>query len=159
MRHWFQLFCRHRPSLRKQTIGRTIFCGWPYSFCCRKNSGHDAVLFVLCLLLAACAPSEAIEEQVFLPDIEGIPIYEGFAVNEEKRSYYDSPEGKVVEVVIEGRGDKEAISAFYAETLPELGWEPQKEGGFKRDDEVLDLEITEEKDDIEVKFSLQPAEN
>ncbi len=97
-------------------------------------------------------------ELAFLPDIEGVPIYEGFAVNEDKRSFYDSPDGKVAEIVIEGEADGDAVSAFYAETLPQLGWEQQKEGGFKRGKEALDLEVSTHAHRVAVKFSLQPAD-
>lgn len=58
----------------------------------------------------------------FLPQTEDVPLMEGIEVQDSEVFSFDSPSGQIL--TIEGKTDiKPAdIKAFYAETLPSMGW-------------------------------------
>ena len=55
---------------------------------------------------------------------------------------FDGPTGRIIEAFAAGETTVDAISQFYASTLPQLGWQPDGPGRYRRDDEVLKLYVT-----------------
>ena len=85
-----------------------------------------------------------------------MPLMPGLELDEEQGVAFDAPSGRIVEAVAVGAVPAPMVEAFYNETLPQLGWEPVS-GEFRRDDEVLRLEISAEERETTVRFFLTPA--
>ena len=108
----------------------------------------------LCLLLTPLLVQAA---DAFFTDLEDLPIMEGLAENQAAAVTFETANGRIIEVEASGAVHADAVSQFYAETLPQLGWIRVDEGIFERDQERLVLEIsTAEEGRLLVAFSLSP---
>ena len=112
-----------------------------------------AVTGLVLVVLSARAEGPA-----FLSEFEDLPLMPGLAEDADRGMVFDSPSGRIVESVASGEVTADAVTAFYAATLPELGWEPVGDGSFRRETEVLRLEISVEGARVSVKFALTPVE-
>lgn len=93
----------------------------------------------------------------FVPGIEDLPLAPGLAAHAENSVLFDTPSGRIVDAIAAGRVSRTAILAFYARTLPQLGWREISRGAFVRGDELLRLEISVATANLtEVRFSLNP---
>lgn len=118
---------------------------------------------LLCSLLAAAglvlaAASADSADPAFLSEFEDLPLMPGLVEEADRGMVFDSPSGRVVEAVASGAVTADEVRSFYAATLPELGWEPAGDGIYRRESEVLRLEISTEGSDVDIKFSLAPVE-
>jgi hypothetical protein len=93
----------------------------------------------------------------FVAGLEDLPLMPGLQEVEESAVSFDAPEGRIVEVYAEGAVEAKRVLAFYDETLPQLGWAPAGGGSFRREGEVLRIEIIGEGEGIAVRFSLAPG--
>ena len=95
-------------------------------------------LAMLCVILA---PLTAFAGEAFLTAIEDVPLAPGLTEAAGGGMVFDSPSGRIVEAAATGRAAAEQVAKFYAETLPQLGW--QETGGltFRRDTEILRISI------------------
>ncbi len=102
------------------------------------------------LLLAACAQIKPynfgdmlLARQQFVPGTEDIPVFSGFKPIENKGLAYDSDSGRIVDAYYFSKKAKVAeVSSYYIDTLPQLGWKKTKPFEYKREGEVLKLNIT-----------------
>ena len=63
---------------------------------------------------------------------------------------FDKPEGRIVSATaVSDTVKPEAIKNFYKEALPQLGWQPDENGTFLRDQERLKL-IIEVKEGVSI---------
>ena len=93
-------------------------------------------------------PARAFESQRFLSGMGDVPVMPGLAPAEEEPLVFDKPGGRIAQSVMAGRVDRKAVLAFYAQTMPQLGWKaaPQTAAAgtrFLRDGEELRLEFVE----------------
>ncbi len=104
------------------------------------------------LVLTLTAPAWA---GSFLSVMEDLPLAPGL---EEQAGalQFDSPTGQIVEATASGNIKADAVLNFYAETLPQLGWEKIGEGAYRRDKEVLRIETSGHKMPVQVRFRLVP---
>lgn len=120
------------------------------------------------------APAAA-EESVFLSVVEDVPLMPGLVEDEAGAVVFDAAQGRIAETVAAGVSGnspgRAAVLAFYAETLPALGWRADGEARWVREGEMLSLEFEDapaaaktaaKQDDgaakgIVVRFSLSPA--
>ena len=58
---------------------------------------------------------------------------------------FDTPSGRVVEAYAKGKVAMADVTAFYDKTLPHLGWKKVTAHRYRREGEVLDLEISDGK--------------
>ncbi len=115
-------------------------------------------LFTVAGLLLAAVPAVA-AEPAFLSEFEDLPLMPGLIEDTDRGMVFDSPSGRVIEAVAAGAVTAEAVRSFYAATLPELGWQPAGDDSFRREAEVLRLEISAEGSGVAVKFALLPLES
>jgi hypothetical protein len=108
-----------------------------------------AVLLVACLSGLAAA-------QGFVEGVEDLPLMAGLAAVPESGVSFDAPEGRIVVAYAEGEVAPEAVLAFYAATLPQLGWHRLGERSFEREKERLNLELTRSDRRLIVRFTLAP---
>src|SRR5258708_37731262 len=94
--------------------------------------------------------------QIFVEGVEDLPLMAGLAAVPEAGLSFDAPEGRIVVAYAQGEVKAEAVLAFYASTLPQLGWRRLGARRFEREAERLSLEITSEARRLTVRFTLAP---
>lgn len=106
-------------------------------------------------LLLFAAPLAA-ENAGFVAGITDLPLMAGLAADQDETMVFDKPAGRIVQTVAHGRVDRAAVRAFYAGTLPQLGWKRVAENRFVREGEVLALELLDGTSQTTVRFILSP---
>jgi hypothetical protein len=96
-------------------------------------------------------------------DVSDLPVFEGFAMKDDMNTVFDSPEGRIIDVVMEGDpARKTDAMTFYENTLPQLGWKKVSGKGegmvFERGEEELTLSPETENHALLLKFSIRPME-
>jgi hypothetical protein len=131
-----------------------------------------AVAALLALLVLAAPPAGAQQASApapeaaagedsaprFFQDLDDLPLMAGLQEMPEASMSFDKPGGRIGEVFAEGGVPAETVAAFYADTLPEFGWEPVGENRYRRDGESLELEISEAQGLTTLRISLSPTE-
>ena len=94
--------------------------------------------------------------QYFGP-LRQVPVMPALEAVEDAASVFDKPGGRIVQVRATGRNvSSKAIQAFYAKTLPALGWQPRSADTYVRDDEKLTLEVTRKKRNVVLDLHVRP---
>jgi hypothetical protein len=94
------------------------------------------------IVLAAAAPAHAAD---FLKAIEDVPLPKGMTEQGEP-VVFESEQGRVVKTTAEGQLGGAAISSFYEQSLPALGWKRTAGASaltFEREGERLGITIRE----------------
>ena len=82
----------------------------------------------------------------------------GLQEDEDAAMVFDSAAGRIVEAHAAGEVTAAEVQAFYADTLPQLGWRRLSDGLYARGAEHLSLEIAPlSKTAATVRFALRPA--
>jgi len=121
--------------------------------------GRLVPALLLAMIALAAAPAEPAAEAptVFIDGFEDVPLMPGLTVVEDAGVAFDSPSGRIVEAVAEGKVAAHDVLDFYARTLPQMGWTGSGTS-YRREDEVLRLEVTIEGGEVTVNFLLSPAD-
>lgn len=98
-------------------------------------------------------PANAAEAARFVPGLGDVPAMPGLAATGEEPLVFDKPDGRIVQAVLTGRVDRKAVTAFYDQTMPQLGWTRTAERTFIREGEELRLEFA---GNSSVRFVLKP---
>lgn len=80
-----------------------------------------ALALSLCLTLSIVA---AAAETRFLSGLNDVPLMDGLVELPDRQTLFDAPGGRIVELYAEGRQPPAQVLAFYAQSLPQLGWVP-----------------------------------
>lgn len=102
---------------------------------------------------AASAPVRA---DAFVDGFEDLPLMPGLANVPAASVSFDAAMGRIVVAFAEGQVGMPAVRAFYAATLPQLGWTPGGAGRWQREGEVLTIDTVVEGDGLVVRFELAP---
>ena len=92
----------------------------------------------------------------FVAGLEDLPLMPGLNELTGSGFAFDSATGRIVEAYATGDLDQQQVLDFYAETLPQLGWEQASPRGFKREGERLSIEFVKGGNPLTVRFSLAP---
>lgn len=113
------------------------------------------------LIVLATALMPGVALAAFVPGTEDVPLAPGLTANADDALVFDNPTGRIVQATATGASDADAITRFYAETLPQLGWSRGKDGRWARGDEVLDIAIAMDAASrrLTVRFQLSPSGN
>jgi hypothetical protein len=111
------------------------------------------LFLVLPLFLLAAAPLSAEE---FVAGTEDVPLMPGLRPVPNSDVVFDKPEGRIVEARVEGALTREKVEAFYAASLPPLGWKPAGRDVWQRDTERLRLDFAGSGSRLAVGFTLSP---
>lgn len=130
-----------------------------------RSSAPDAIrrglLGALAILLAGLAPLSAgvpaRAADAFVAGMEDLPLMPGLAPVEGAGMAFDSPQGRIVEAYAKGKAKRNEVLDFYAATLPQLGWQALDRSAYRREGEVLRLELYEEQGSLTVRFFLSPV--
>jgi hypothetical protein len=95
------------------------------------------ILAVAVLGLMVVARPAMPQELTFLSGIDDLPLTPGLQENTELTLIFDSAEGRFVEAYAVGNVTEMAVSEFYRQSLPQLGWLHDGMATFQRDGEVL----------------------
>lgn len=115
------------------------------------------------LMVALAAPAgaqsgNAAPSTVFFTAIDDLPLMPGMT-EQADAVVFDQPDGRVVEVMATvplGTGSA-GISAFYDQTLPQLGWQKDGANSYVRDKERLSIAIGSVMGGpLPVRFSIKP---
>jgi hypothetical protein len=91
-------------------------------------------------LLLLQAPAVPAAGEGFVSGFPDLPLMRGLAPVEGQEVLFDKPGGRILQAVASGPVEPGRIRAFYAETLPQLGWRPAGADRFARDGEILAIE-------------------
>lgn len=69
---------------------------------------------------------------------------------------FDSPTGRIVEATAQGEIGADGVLAFYAQSLPELGWQKVGPSSYRRDNELLKIDVEAKRRPLLVRFSVVP---
>jgi hypothetical protein len=111
------------------------------------------LVFPLMLLLAATGTAWCGD---FVEGTEDVPLMPGLAAIAGSALVFDKPEGRIVEAQARGRLARAKVRAFYAASLPPLGWRAAGTNLWRRDAERLRLDFRGPDGDLTVGFTLSP---
>jgi len=97
--------------------------------------------FLIPIPQAVAAQLAAAESGPFVPGTTDVPVMPGLASAESEPLVFDKPGGRIVQAVLSGEVPRQAVLAFYDQTLPQLGWRRAADRVFVRDGEELRLEF------------------
>ena len=86
-----------------------------------------------------------------------MPLMPGLSALVGEGVVFDKPGGRFIESLAAGDIPADDISAFYADMLPQLGWQQSAEGNYLREGENLSLDIQREQTQTIVRFTVSPA--
>lgn len=98
---------------------------------------------IVIVAASACAGAPVAHATQFLSAIDDVPLPQGLTEKPDPL-IFESDQGRVVRTTAEGNLGGDYVSAFYAETLPALGWKPETtpDGvAYAREDERLTIRI------------------
>lgn len=121
---------------------------------CTKIVARPAVFLAAFLFLSVT--SSMAQGTEFLRDVEDLPLAPGLVEDPAARVAFDKPEGRIVQAAASGRADPAAVRAFYAQTLPALGWQSGPEQAWGRDGETLRVFVEANGDFVIVRFAIAP---
>lgn len=111
--------------------------------------------FALCAaLMMVAGPVLAIPG--YVEGMEDVPLMAGLQSLPAHTVAFDSPRGRIVAAYASGTVKIGQVQAFYATTLPQLGWQAVAPGVFRREGETLRLEYDQAGAALTVRFALSP---
>ena len=92
----------------------------------------------------------------FVDGFEDLPLMPSLTLIPEAAMAFDTVGGRIIVAAAEGQTTMDAVRAFYAATLPQLGWQRTGDDQWQREDEELTLEALDSRDGLVVRFQLTP---
>lgn len=123
-----------------------------------RRLGPPRLLLCLALALILAAPIARAADPGWIKGFEDLPLAPGLASVERSDVDFDSPEGRILIAYAQGQQTRDAVLRFYADALPQLGWETLSATVYRRVGEVLHIECDEGAQPLTVRFSLTPAQ-
>lgn len=120
------------------------------------QKGGLALVLGTLLCMTEPAGARADHRQAFVGGLEDLPLMDGLAEDRAAGLIFDKPDGRLVDAYASGRLSPDAVTVFYRETLPQLGWKVVGPLVFEREGERLSIETEAAKDEVLVRFHLTP---
>ncbi|MGF1464390.1 MAG: hypothetical protein ACFB2Z_14750 [Maricaulaceae bacterium] len=112
------------------------------------------------LAFAVLGPSLNARAETFSDTVEDLPLMTGLSESDQT-VVFETPQGRIAEVVAHGAVERAEIAVFYAQTLPQLGWRLLSKAplAFERSGERLAVRIEPSAQDGQswVRFHFTPA--
>jgi hypothetical protein len=115
------------------------------------------ILASLSLLILASLAGVARAEVGYVAGLEDVPLMAGLKPVGGNDVSFDSPQGRIVIVNTAGAVERTTVLAFYADSMPPLGWDRIGDAMFRREGELLRLEFGQRGDLLTVRFALSPV--
>jgi len=129
-----------------------------------NNLRTSLFCFVLALPLAlgALVPSQGLRANpaAFVSVVADLPLMAGLEEDASAAVVFETASGRIAQAVASGEVEAHRVREYYAATLPELGWHLETLDRYRREGELLALEITTDKARpgwVDVHFRLAPA--
>ncbi|MGH6969295.1 MAG: hypothetical protein ACREEL_04000 [Stellaceae bacterium] len=112
----------------------------------------------LLLALVLIAAPLAAHADGFVPGTEDLPLMPGLVSVDGSAVVFDKPEGRIVESAAHGKLSRYAVTRFYVQTLPQLGWRHAAgtAATWTRAGERLHLDFRGPPGDLTVGFTIAP---
>lgn len=95
-------------------------------------------LMLLMLLLLTAGPAFA--ETRFFDELGDVPVMPALSELSERTVIFDKPQGRIAQVMALKSGVAAgAVDAFYADSLPQFGWQKQAPGRYSREGQILTI--------------------
>lgn len=114
------------------------------------------LLWALTALVSVACTASAQEAGRYFSALPDLPVMPALEEVTEAGVSFDKPEGRIVEVYAEGLAGPDEVLRFYHQTLPQLGWQAAGPKSFRREGEVLALDLTSDGDRLTLRCSLRP---
>jgi len=125
-----------------------------------RAAATAALLAALLGLAPAGGPAAAQEagsdEHGYVADIADLPLMPGLREVADAGVAFDKPSGRIVSAFAHGAVTADEVQRFYADTLPQLGWQPVADGRYAREGELLEIDTLGRGGDLTVRYTLQP---
>lgn len=123
-----------------------------------RHTFFRAGLLVFSLLFGAVlGGADTRADGGFLSVIEDLPLMDALQENENAAVTFETANGRIAEAEARGPISLNAVRTFYANVLPQLGWQKVGDGLFARERERLRLTIESDGDNgAVVSFSVSP---
>ena len=112
-----------------------------------------AILLAAPLFWTGIGPAAA---QSFIEGSEDVPLAPSLTAVADAGMVFDSPSGRIVEAFATGAVTRDQVLAFYAMTLPELGWTQDGPAAYRREGERLSIDFFGTDGALSVRFTLSP---
>ena len=112
------------------------------------------ILLAFLAVLAPAAPGGA-QDVGYVAEIPDLPLMPGLRELSDAGVVFDKPSGRIVEAYAQGEVTRQAVLAFYGQSLPQLGWRPSGDG-YTREGETLLIEVVEGAEPLTLRFVLRP---
>ena len=83
----------------------------------------QAAITIAVSLVIIFSKSSFSEENISLKFIDDIPVMDSMNIEPEFSFSFDSPSGRVIILIATSSDNKEQITQFYSQVMPQLGWE------------------------------------
>ena len=131
---------------------------WPLDLLVPPEAALSRAKAVGLAMAALLAANPVVAQQAFFTAVSDLPLMPGLVEAAEAALVFDNPAGRIVELAATGAVAESAVRDFYAETLPQLGWEPAGDGRYVREGELLTLAVEAGEGGLIVRFSIAPRD-
>ena len=112
--------------------------------------------YFLLALIALVAFNASATEVVFVPSLPDVPLPKGFEVDPNTGTFFDSAEGRIVEMYAAGYENADFVEGFYLSVMKNFGWQKLQDLTFAKEGEILAISF-EKGDYINfIKYQLKP---
>jgi len=122
------------------------------------------LFFILALPLALGAfwPGGQLRAQsaTFVSVIADLPLMTGLEEDVAAAVVFETDSGRIAQAVASGVAEGRSVRKFYADTLPQLGWRLETPSRYRREGEVLVLELAADPGQpgrVTIHFKLTPV--
>ena len=91
----------------------------------------------------------------YLAEFEDLPLAPGLVENP-GGTLFESPTGRIVDATASGEITPKQVMEFYQQALPQLGWERVGANSFRRENELLRIDMDRSRRPMVVRFSVVP---
>ncbi|MBT6442626.1 MAG: hypothetical protein HOK61_09395 [Alphaproteobacteria bacterium] len=97
----------------------------------------------------------------FLSALEDVPLMPGLTEDKAQGVVFDTPDGRIVESVANGKVAVDRVKQFYAAVLPQLGWQSLNDlagdMAYGREGEVLAMTVRLVQGGVVVRYAVSPS--
>jgi hypothetical protein len=124
------------------------------------NGAISLPILTMLLMLLAFNSGKATAAEGFISIIDDLPLMTGLVEVKGSALVFSTPQGRIAEVSVKSTSGEAArpknVVAFYALTLPQLGWKAAGASSWVREGERLRLAVLEKNNTLIAQFSLTP---
>ena len=124
------------------------------------NRAISLPILTMLLTVFAFNSGKATAAEGFISVIDDLPLMAGLVEVKGSALVFSTPQGRIAEVSVKSTSGEAArpknVVAFYALTLPQLGWKAAGASSWVREGERLRLAVLEKNNTLIAQFSLTP---